>query len=167
MALWKKILVGCVALSLAFGSTIVLAGAYAAHEISRGVETGDFGEHGFGSLHIYVHEKQAGGTRFGMRFPAFLVRLAVTMAPIELPDDAARELRPHLPLLRAIADEFRTCPDGVFVEVKSATESIRIAKQGDVLSIYVDDESDEVRLDVPMSCVRTVVSKLERAAKHA
>lgn len=167
MALWKRILVGFVALSLAFGSTLVLAGAYAAHEISRGVETGDFGEHGFGTLHLYVHEKREGGTRLGLRFPAFLVRLAVTMVPLELPPDAARELRPHLPLLRAIADEFRNCPDGVFVEVQSAKESIRIAKRGDLLSIHLDDQSDEVRLDVPMSCVRTVVSKLERAAIHA
>ncbi|MFN7964825.1 MAG: hypothetical protein U0V87_03940 [Acidobacteriota bacterium] len=167
MALWKKLLVGCIALSLAFGSTAVLAGAYAAHEISRGVETGDFGEHGFGSLHVFIHEKHEGGTRLGLRFPAFLVRFAVRVAPLEIPEDSARELRPHLPLLRAIAEEFRNCPDGVFVEVRSARESISISKQGDVLSIHVDDENDEVRLDVPMSCVRTVVAKLEHAAKRA
>jgi hypothetical protein len=163
MAVWKKLLIAALVVTLALGSSVVLAGAYIAHEVIEGVQTGDFGDRGFGSVRVYVHDKGPDATRFGIRVPAFLIRTAIRMIPFESETGGLAELKNYLPLLDAIGREFRKSPDGVYVSVDSPTETVRIAKVNDRLVVHVDDPGAEIRLEMPLSCVRTLVRRLERA----
>lgn len=166
-SLLKKLIALTLIFGLAGSSTVAVAGAYAYYTIDRGLTTGDFGDHGFGSLGIYVHEKRPGGVRFGFHLPALLVSTAVAIAPIEIPRPAAERLRPHLPLLRALSQQLESCPDGVFVEVRGPREQVTIEKIDGVFRIHVNDQNEEVRLELPISCVRRALGRVESAIAFA
>lgn len=164
MPAWKKLLIAVLIVTMISGTTVVLAGAYVTARVVHGVNTGDFGEFGFGSMRVAVHDRSE-GVRFGLRLPAALVNATVSFAPGEFPAEAAAKLRRQLPLLAALSKEIRRCPDAVFVEVSTSRSAVKVEKRGDLLLIRVDEPDAEVRLDIPLECVQTVVRRLETATR--
>jgi len=113
-----------------------------------------------GAVMVYVHEKQPEGHRIWVPVPALLVDLGVRFVPEERLRDALRDLRPWLPAIEAASHELTRCPDGLLVEVKDRTNYVMVSKDGDVLRVDVDSETDTVHVSVPISLIESVTERL-------
>lgn len=141
-----------VVLTLAFGSTVT----FAAVTVARA-----------GVIDVSVVSHEPGAESVSFLLPGVLVTIAALVLPYALPDDAAREIGPHAPALRAAADALAQCPDAVFVEVESQDEHVRIAKEGRYLTIDVESTDEDVHIRLPIRAVRSLARALDRASARA
>lgn len=146
----KLALVFVLVLALGLGGSVT----YAAVSVARA-----------GMIDIEVSEKAEGGEGVSLMVPGIAVSLAAIVLPFAMPEEAAREIRPHVPLLRAVADGLSECPDAVFVTVESPHENVRIAKRNGHLEIDVVNDTEEVHLRLPIHAVRVVANALERISR--
>ena len=119
-----------------------------------------------GSIEVEVHGDD--GEDLSLTVPASLVRAALTFAPsvhgTEM-DAAMAEVRPHWPLVRALAKEMEKLPDGVLVEVKGGDGGqVIVAKQDGDLVVRVQDGRERVRVRVPAATVQDAVDAVGRMA---
>lgn len=144
------IVVACVA--LVFGTTAT----WAAVTVYRA-----------GSVSVQVEDLSRHGNDVSLRVPGILFTLAAHLAPLPIPEEAASEVRPHLPVMRAVSREIDELPDAVFVAVDSRDEHVRIAKQDGHLVVRVHTPTERVEVRVPLRAARTVVARLDRAVRKA
>jgi hypothetical protein len=109
-------------------------------------------------------EIEDGGHQLRLRVPAGLLGAAVALAPASAIDDAASELSPFLPAIRAGWQELSEAPDFVLVEARSGDESVLIVKSGSRLEVSIDTPDSRVRVAVPLGTLRQVLRRLERRA---
>lgn len=89
-------------------------------------------------------------------FPLLMADLALSFVPEEaladatLPPELAANKEAILGAVRALADT----PDAVLVRVEESDTRVVIAKEGDTLTIAVDDDADRVRCAIPINGVR-------------
>ena len=112
-----------------------------------------------GSITVEILEDEGG--RFNVSVPAGLARVAIALAPDSIIEEAADELQPVLPALRAGWDEFVRSPDFVIVEVHSDDDHVRVEKQGRKLSVLVDSSDAKIRVSIPLDTVSLLLSKLD------
>ena len=118
----------------------------------------------FGSIEFDVREKGPNGCRVSGSVPAILVPAAVHLAPRCAMDDIRREIRAELgggvEIIEAAFRELARCPDGVLVDVRTATEVVKVEKQNGRLRVHVDTPCETVRAVVPLDVVRSFVSAI-------
>jgi hypothetical protein len=117
-----------------------------------------------GSVSVQV---QDGNDDFSIRLPAILANVALSLAPRSALDEAARELEPFLPALKAGWRELEATPDFVLVEIVSSDEHIRIEKRGGTLQIHVQEDGSDIRVSLPLATIGTVCRKLGRSGWRA
>ena len=122
-----------------------------------------------GSIGVSVHEKGPGGTDLALAVPAFLVTGVIHFVPdsLVLPPEAAVEVEPWLPSMRAASSALAECPDAVFVRVTSKRENVMIAKKDGHLVVQVRSEDADVDVRIPIRAADSVIAKLERAARRS
>ena len=103
--------------------------------------------------------------RVRVRVPAILVGVASSFVPDRLIAELAGEVGPYWPSVRAVAREFADLPDCTLFELVSDHEHIVIRNADRRLLIDVDSGGDRVRVDVPWYAVKSVMSRLDRAAR--
>jgi hypothetical protein len=117
-----------------------------------------------GSIEFEVREKGLHGCRVSGSVPAMLVPAAVHLAPGCAMDDIRREIRCELgdgvEIVEAALRELARCPDGVLVDVRTATEVVKVEKRDGHLRVDVDTPSETVRAVVPLEVVRSFVSAI-------
>jgi hypothetical protein len=117
-----------------------------------------------GTIAIQVVEKGAGGTSIGFRMPAMVLPVAAHCLPREVRNEIHCEMSgdvlDHFELVRTVLDELSGCPDGVFVEVRSATEMVVIEKRGGQLVVEVDTPTEAVHCSVPLRSVSTFLDAI-------
>ncbi len=118
--------------------------------------------HNAGELAIDVRETKPGGDQVSVRIPGGLVKAALLLVPDRVLCEPARAVRNRAPLLRAATKELARSEDAVFVEVESADESVRVAKEGEHLVIRVESNEESIRVRVPMRLVGAILERLER-----
>jgi len=101
-----------------------------------------------------------------VRVPGVVLPVAVTLLPASTLHDAAREVAPYLPAARAAFDELSRCADGVFVEVESRGEHVRIGKKNGVFFIDVRSDGGTVHVSLPLHAVGPVLARLESVARE-
>ena len=116
-----------------------------------------------GFIQVKVHEKQAGGTHLNLIVPAALVPASLHFVPRENLKDAAREIRPWLPVIDAAIPALEECPDGVLVEVKDPGEHVLIQKSGGSVVIDVNDHDDIVHVSVPLRAAQSSIHQIAEA----
>jgi hypothetical protein len=136
---------------LAMGAlgTVVVAGAMVSSE---------------GFVNVRVHEKEPGGHNFHVIAPALLIPLGMRFAPKESLEEAAAQVKPWLPTIRATMEGLRECADADFVEVTGPGQHVRVSKSGGAIVVDVDDEGETVHVSVPVRAIENAVEDLAERA---
>jgi hypothetical protein len=116
-----------------------------------------------GFIAIKVHEKQANGTHLNLIVPAALVPATLHFVPKANLQQAAREIRPYLPIIDAAIPALEDCPDGVLIEVKDHGEHALVQKLGGSLVFDVNDHDDIVHLSVPLRAAQSSIHQIAEA----
>jgi hypothetical protein len=125
------------------------------------VLTGIVADAGF--IHVRVHEAREDGTHVNLYVPAILATSGARFMPEKQLEQHADELRAALPALRVAARELERLPDGPLVEVTSAREEVRVAKEGSRLVVEAKNEKEEVHVSLPLRAMAEVAQNLESA----
>jgi len=135
--------------ALGFGVTIAVVGAYVFHE---------------GVIRVDVDENRAGGNHVHVWVPATTVSLGLRCVPRDRLEEAASKAQPFLPLLREISKELEKYPNAELVDVKDASDHVRVAIVDGRLQIDAVNEDQVVHVRVPAAAIRDVADRLEDAA---
>ena len=136
-------------LALGVVGTVVLAGAYTFHD---GIMRIDEDHPGTRHVHVWV--------------PAAIVPMAMHVVPRHNLERAAEQVRPWLPMLRALTKELEKYPNAEFVDVKNDREHqhVRVRTHNGKLLIDVDAPDEQVHVACPLAMVRDVTYELESNA---
>jgi len=117
-----------------------------------------------GAVRVEVKSKEPGGEHVRIIAPAVLLPLGAMLVPKAKIQEAAHDLQPWLPTVRAAAEELLRCPDGPLVQVDNRHEHVKIAKVGDALVIDVDDTGETVHIAVPLRAAAYACNRLAEEA---
>ena len=118
---------------------------------------------GPGFLEVEVRDESDGDV--SLRIPAIAVQAALALIPEGVFPSGNADARRIIPAMDALCEALTEGPDGVYVEVESADETVRIAKEGGRLQIVAIDRDDHVRVEIPAAAFRWVAEALDRAAR--
>ncbi len=116
-----------------------------------------------GVVNVKVIEKQPQGVHIHVIAPAILAPIAVHLAPRSALAQAAREIRPYMPMICAALDGLQDSDDVVIVEVKGPGEHVEVAKSGGSIIVDLDDASETVHLSTPIRAISSTVNQLAAA----
>jgi hypothetical protein len=133
--------------ALGLGATMVLSTAFVFHE---------------GVIRLDVYEKGEQGSHVHFWVPATVVPIGMYFAPHHAMDDAACQVRPYLPALKAVAKEMEKYPNAQFVNVDDGNQHVHVSTVYGKLQIDVVDEAEEVHVAVPVAAIRDVEERLEQ-----
>jgi hypothetical protein len=119
---------------------------------------------GTGVIWVSFQEKQPGGTHLRLAVPAILVPVGLSLVPRHVWREQIAPAQPWIPVVKSAADELRKCPDGTFVQVRSRSEYVNIAKRGGQMVIDVDDDGDATHVSFPIYLLGSVAHQLEAAS---
>jgi hypothetical protein len=120
-----------------------------------------------GLVNVKVVEKQPGGVHIHVIAPAMLAPIAVHVAPQRALANAAREIQPYMPTIRAALDSLRDSDDVVLVEVKGPGEHVMVATSGGAIVVDVDDANDTVHVSAPIGAISSTVNQLAAAGSNS
>ncbi len=117
-----------------------------------------------GVIEFEVLEKGPNGSSVAAKIPGFVVPLAMLFIPCHIQEEIRCEFDSEadwaLDVARAAIRSIGHAPDGVYVEVQSKREIIRITKEGDYFKIFVDTPDEMVRASVPIGIASTVLASI-------
>jgi hypothetical protein len=113
-----------------------------------------------GLVNVKVIEKQPQGVHIHVIALAMLAPIALRLAPKRDLAQAAREIQPYMPTIRAALEGLRDSDDVVLVEVKEPGEHVQVAKSGGSIIVDVDDPGDTVHVSAPIRTISSTVDQL-------
>jgi hypothetical protein len=119
-----------------------------------------------GLVHVKVIEKQPQGVHINVIAPAMLAPIAVRLAPRRDLAQAARQIQPYLPVIRAALDGLRESEDVVLVDVTEPGEHVEVSKLGGSIIVDVDDEGETVHISTPVRAISSTVEQLAAATSN-
>jgi len=135
--------------ALGVGVTLALSSAYVFRE---------------GVIRVDVDEARPGGSHVHFWVPATTVSVVLHLAPRRHLEHAAAQARPYLPVLREVAKELQKYPNAELVDVRDASQRVRISvREG---KLYLDEVSntEKVHVCVPAATLADVADRLEDVA---
>ncbi len=117
-----------------------------------------------GLVQVKVIEKAPQGHHIEVIAPAMLAPIAVRLAPQRGLEQAAREIGPNMPVIRATLAGLRDADDFVLVEVKEPYARVHVAKSGGSIVVDVDDADETVHVSAPIRAISSTVERLAAAA---
>jgi hypothetical protein len=117
-----------------------------------------------GLVHVKVIEKQPQGIHINVIAPAMLAPIAVRLAPQRDLAQAARQVRPYLPAIRAALDGLRESGDVVLVDVNEPGEHIEVSKLGGSIVVDADGDEETVHVSTPIRAVSSTIEQLAAAS---
>ena len=112
-----------------------------------------------GVVHVKVIKKQPQGVDVNVIAPAMLISMGMHLAPKRNLAEAARQIEPYMPAVRATMDGLRNSDDMVFVEVKEPGEYVHVAKSGGSIIVDVDDADAAVHVSAPIRVLSSAVDQ--------
>lgn len=122
-------------------------------------------------IHVQVVEDggEEGGETVHVNVPLSLARVALQVAPQEMKQKLTEKLSEKdikLADIRALWDELKRTGDAEFVTVESDSESVKVARVGDKIQVFVnergkdqgDEAGEQVQVDIPISVVDALLS---------
>lgn len=114
-------------------------------------------------FHVYVHERGDDGEKVRINLPLQLVEAVLPL--IDEADISHGRVRIDdsdltADDLRQIWDAVRDAEDGVYVEVEGVDEEVRVAREGDMIVVRVEEEGEEERVEVklPVAVIDALLS---------
>jgi hypothetical protein len=120
-----------------------------------------------GVVNVKVVEKQPRGLHIHVIVPAMLAPMALQLAPQRALAQAARQIQPNMPAIRAALEGLRDSDDVVLVEVKEPGEHVEVAKWGGSILVDVDDAGETVHVSAPIRAISSTVDQLDAAGSNS
>jgi len=120
-----------------------------------------------GFVNVNVVEKKPQGTHVHVIAPAIIAPIAMHFVPKHHVAQAAEEIRPWLPAIRAGLDQLRECDDFTLVEVKESQEHVQVAKRGGSIVVDVDDAGETVHVSTPIRAISSTLEQLAAASTRS
>jgi hypothetical protein len=141
--------------ALGLGVTLAMTTAYVFHE---------------GVIRVDVDESRPGGSHVHFWAPGTAVSAGMRLAnlmPQHPLEQAAEEVKPYLPVIRAVARELQKYPNAEFIDVTDEEQHVHIATVSGKLHIDVQGDGENVHLQVPVETLIDVADRLDDAARSA
>jgi len=135
--------------ALGLCGTLTLAGVYAFHE---------------GVIRVDVDQNRSDGSHVHVWVPATVVPVGLRVVPRHHLEKAAAQVRPYLPMLREISKELKKYPNAELVDVRDATEHVRISVNDAMLYIDVVSDTDNIHVSFPAETISDVADRFEAIA---
>lgn len=120
--------------------------------------------HRAGTIEISVLERGHDGTSIDMKIPGALVPVALHLLPEVTIDGVRREIGPEaqeaIGIARVALRSIGRAPDGVFVDIQSPDEIVRVEKRDGRIRVLVDTPDEAVRISVPLPVASSVLAAL-------
>ncbi|RMH16073.1 MAG: hypothetical protein D6696_19080 [Acidobacteria bacterium] len=117
-----------------------------------------------GTVTVQVHERTE-GVHLWLPVPALLFDVAAFVAPRLIPEQELAsvhaELEPWRPALVEAVRALEDCPSGLLVEVVTASEHVRVSKDGRSFRVSVESPDVDVKVAVPARIARRALQALD------
>jgi hypothetical protein len=120
-----------------------------------------------GLVHVKVIEKRPQGLHLNVIAPAMLAPIAVHFTPQRYLAQAAWQIQPYMPTIRAALEGLRDSEDVVLVEVKEPGQHVQVSKSHGSIVVDVDDASNTVHVSTPIRAVSSTVEQLAAASSNS
>lgn len=118
-----------------------------------------------GTFQVQIREGGPDGEKFSVVLPVFVLNASLKLIPDAVADEITgnlgEEVCQYIDLAQAVCRGLQASPDFVLVSVESEREFVNIAKKGNKLLIIVEDGGDEVRVQVPLKALHSLLEELE------
>jgi len=120
-----------------------------------------------GLIRVKVVEKQPQGVHLNIIAPAMLVPMAMHLAPQRNLAQAARQIQPYMPVVRAVLEGLRKADDVVLVEVEGPGEHVEVSKSAGAIIVDVDDADATVHVSAPIRVLSSTVDQIAAADSNS
>jgi hypothetical protein len=117
-----------------------------------------------GFVEVNVVEKHPETHHIFVVAPAMLAPIGMHFVPGHHLAQAAREVKPYLPVIRAALDGLRDTEDVTLVEVQEPDEHVTVKKEGASIIVDVRDKDETVHVSVPIRAMSSTIEELAAAS---
>jgi hypothetical protein len=96
-----------------------------------------------------------------------LAPIAVHFTPQRDLAQAARQIQPYMPTIRAALNGLRDSEDIVLVDVTEPGEHVHVSKSGGSIIVDVDDSDATVHVSTPIRAISSTVEQLAAAGSQS
>jgi hypothetical protein len=96
--------------------------------------------------------------------PAMLAPIGMHFVPRRHLAEAARQIKPYMPVIRAALEGLRDTDDLTLVEVKEPGEHVTVVKNGGSIVVDVLDKDETVHVEVPIRAISSTIEELVAAS---
>jgi hypothetical protein len=113
-----------------------------------------------GMVEVNVVEKAPESHHVYVIAPAMIAPIAVHFIPADKLGNAAEQIKPYLPEIRAGLEQLRATDDFVLVDVKDRDQHVQVQKIGGDLIIDVHDADETVHVSTPIRAIGSTIEQL-------
>jgi hypothetical protein len=117
-----------------------------------------------GMIEVNVVEKQPEAHHVYVLAPAMLVPIAMHFVPSWKLGQAATELRPWMPTIRAALDQLRAGEDMTLVDVREPGQHVLVTKDGGSMVVDVTDKDETVHVSAPIRAIESTIEQVAAAS---
>ncbi len=120
-----------------------------------------------GMVNVKVVTKEPQPFHLHVIAPAMLAPIAVRLAPQRDLANAARQIQPYMPEIRAALEGLRDSEDVVLVEVREPGQHVEVQKWGGSIVVDVEDADEAVHVSTPIRAVASTIDELAAAGSNS
>lgn len=117
-----------------------------------------------GMIEVNVVEKQPEAHHVYGLAPAMLVPIGTHFIPKHKLGQAAAEIQPWLPTIRAALEQLRAGEDITLVDMREPGQHVRVTKDGGSVVVDVTDEDETVHVSTPIRAIESTIEQVAAAS---
>ena len=117
-----------------------------------------------GMIEVNVVEKQPEAHHVYVLAPAMLVPIGTHFIPKHKLGQAAAEIQPWLPTIRAALEQLRAGEDITLVDMREPGQHVRVTKDGGSVVADVTDEDETVHVSTPIRAIESTIEQVAAAS---
>jgi hypothetical protein len=119
-----------------------------------------------GMIEVKVVEKQPEVHHVYVLAPAMLVPMTMHFIPRRKLGNAAAEIKPWMPTIRAALEQLRAGEDITLVEVREPGQHVLVTKSGGSVVVDVTDPDETVHVSAPIRAIESTVEQVAAASSE-
>ncbi len=116
-----------------------------------------------GMIEVNVVEKQPEAHHVYVLAPAMLVPIGTRFIPSRKLSQAAAEIKPWMPTIRAALEQLRAGEDITLVDVREPDQHVRVTKYGGSVVVDVADKDETVHVSTPIRAIESTIEQVAAA----
>jgi hypothetical protein len=117
-----------------------------------------------GMIEVNVVEKQPEAHHVYVLAPTMLVPIGMHFIPKHKLGQAAAEIQPWLPTIRAALEQLRAGEDITLVDMREPGQHVRVTKDGGSVVVDVTDEDETVHVSTPIRAIESTIEQVAAAS---